>query len=312
MEIDLEKYLIFQTVAGSRAYGVATPESDVDLRGVCVPPKAIVLSPFKNFEQVEDIKNGNDRVVYSLLKFVNLACKANPSLLELLYIGEEHWTHTTKWWAKLREARELFLSTQVVYSFGGYAAAQLKRMRNHKRWVDHAPTKPEPEDFGLSHAMLLGEDEIGAYEWLTKENVGRFAKDVVTFMGRLKAYKNAVKEYKQYQNWRATRNPARAKLEREHGYDCKHAYHLVRLARLGEELLTKGTMTVTNRHDRDELAAVRRGEWSYEQVLTFADAVDANLNALAETSPLPSKPKRKQIDALTQEILEGFWEENAD
>jgi predicted nucleotidyltransferase len=311
MHFDITKYTIFKTVFGSHAYGLATPESDIDYRGVCVPPRALVLSPFQNFEQYQSEDQPDDpeddTVIYSILKFVRLACEANPSLLELFYIDERHYVYSTTWWERLREHRDLFLSTRVIASFTGYAAAQLKRMRNHARWMENPPTEPKPEDFNLTHAMLLGKDEIGAYDWLNEQEVMRFSKDVVSFMSRVKFYKNALKQWKAYENWRKNRNPGRAKLEREHGYDSKHAYHIVRLARLGEELLLTGKMTVTDRPDKDELAAVRRGEWSYDRILEFASAIDGRMVELENDTVLPNKPDREQIDLLTQEIVEDFW-----
>jgi hypothetical protein len=175
MHFDIAKHTIFKTVTGSHAYGLATPESDTDYRGVCVPPQVLVLSPFKNFEQYEgDPASDDDTVIYSILKFVKLASEANPSLLELFYIDERHWVQTTPWWDTLYEHRDWFLSTRVVHAFSGYAAAQLKRMRNHARWIENPPTEPKPEDFNLTHAMLLGKDEIGAYDWLNEQEVGHF------------------------------------------------------------------------------------------------------------------------------------------
>ena len=38
---EARKLLMFEVVAGSQAYGTATPESDVDLRGIfCLPQEA--------------------------------------------------------------------------------------------------------------------------------------------------------------------------------------------------------------------------------------------------------------------------------
>ncbi len=39
-----ETHLIYRVVAGSRAYGLDTPESDTDTRGVCIPPAEMLLA----------------------------------------------------------------------------------------------------------------------------------------------------------------------------------------------------------------------------------------------------------------------------
>jgi predicted nucleotidyltransferase len=306
MHFDVDKYTIFKCMAGSHAYGLARPDSDVDLRGICIPPREIIISPFKNFEQHE-ASDPDDVVIWSILKFVKLAADCNPSILELFYISEKYWVTTSSWWERLREQRDIFLSTRAVHTFSGYAAAQLKRMRNHAKWMENTPAEPKPEDFGLSHAMLMGKDEIGAYDWLVEGEYVKFSKEIVKLMSRVKGYQQKLKEWKAYKQWRDKRNPDRAKLEMEHGFDTKHAYHIVRLARLGEELLQTGQMTVTDRPDKDELAAVREGLWSYEQILEFADAVDGRLKQLEERTHLPKKPDRDKIDQITQQIMEDYW-----
>lgn len=47
-----------------------------------------------------------------------------------------------------------------------------------------------------------------------------------------------------YQSWRANRHPERAALEALHGYDTKHAAHLLRLYRMGIEILSEQVVRV--------------------------------------------------------------------
>lgn len=54
-EIRDKKLIIFETVAGSHAYGTATPESDKDIRGVFVQPLEDVLK-YGFTDQVSDEK----------------------------------------------------------------------------------------------------------------------------------------------------------------------------------------------------------------------------------------------------------------
>src|SRR5262245_20013011 len=78
---------IFLTRAGSHAYGLATPESDLDLRGVVIPPKEYFFGFAHHFEQAES--SDPDFVLYDIRKFFQLAAACNPSIIELLWIGEE-------------------------------------------------------------------------------------------------------------------------------------------------------------------------------------------------------------------------------
>ena len=305
MHFDLDKATIFETIAGSHVYGVAGPTSDVDYRGVAIPPREIALSAFKRFEQHESREP--DRVVYSIQKFVALAADCNPSIIELFFTPERFWQRSSPFWERLRGHRWLFLSTKARHTFSGYAIQQLKRMQTHVRWIQKTPVEPKPEDFGLSHALFLGKDEVGAYDWLVEGAYVRFGKEIIQLMSRVKGYQQALKEWKNYLTWKANRNPARAQLEAESGFDRKHGYHLVRLARLGEELLTTGTMTLADRADQEELRAIRNGAWSYEQILVFAEGLDVRMAECEARSVLPKTPDRAAIDALCLQVMDDFW-----
>lgn len=54
---------IFMTLSGSHAYGLNTPESDEDYRGVCVPTKEYLFGT-KRFDQQE--YPNEDKVVYDI------------------------------------------------------------------------------------------------------------------------------------------------------------------------------------------------------------------------------------------------------
>jgi hypothetical protein len=51
--------------------------------------------------------------------------------------------------------------------------------------------------------------------------------------------------------------------EVKYGYDCKHAYHFVRLIRMCKKILTTGKVIV-KRLDLDELLHIRNGSWTYD------------------------------------------------
>lgn len=82
-----------------------------------------------------------------------------------------------------------------------------------------------------------------------------------------------------------TRRSGKVSLHRQ----CKHAMHIVRLLRMGEEVLRDGVINV-KRADAQELLAIRNGEWTYEELLAWAEEQDTKLDELVKTSPLPPKP----------------------
>lgn len=72
----------------------------------------------------------------------------------------------------------------------------------------------------------------------------------------------------------------------KYGYSCKNAMHLIRLARMGCEVLETGDYNV-RRPDAAELLAIRRGEWSLERVRDEGNRLLQRLDEAVETSPLP-------------------------
>src|SRR5215471_7755967 len=73
--------LVFETIVGSKAYGLNTAQSDTDIRGVFILPKDIYYS----LEYTPQVSNEtNDIVYYELRRFMELLSKNNPNILELL------------------------------------------------------------------------------------------------------------------------------------------------------------------------------------------------------------------------------------
>ncbi len=50
----LNENTIFVTLHGSQAYGLANEFSDVDVKGICIPPKDVEYNLYHHFEQVEN------------------------------------------------------------------------------------------------------------------------------------------------------------------------------------------------------------------------------------------------------------------
>ena len=125
--------------------------------------------------------------------------------------------------------------------------------------------------------------------------------DVVTALNAEKKYRAAMKHWEAYQTWLRQRNPARAELERKQGYDTKHAMHLVRLMRMGVEVLETGDLRV-RREDADELLAIRGGAMSFDELSAHADAMRSQMQAAAWTSSLPQDVDHGFVDALVFEL----------
>src|SRR4051794_29128156 len=82
-EHKLFDHVIYRCVIGSRAYGLEHDASDTDLRGVYLPPAALHWSLYGVPEQIDDPQT--QETYWEFQKFLVLALKANPNVLECLY-----------------------------------------------------------------------------------------------------------------------------------------------------------------------------------------------------------------------------------
>ncbi|MDR2863808.1 MAG: nucleotidyltransferase domain-containing protein [Puniceicoccales bacterium] len=126
---ELETHIIYRCITGSRAYGLDTEASDTDLRGIYVAPSRMHWSLYGAPEQFED--NAAQTCYWEVQKFVVMALKANPNILECLYSPlVEKCTPAAQ---ALLNIREKFLSRMIFQTFNGYALSQFKKLEQDRR-----------------------------------------------------------------------------------------------------------------------------------------------------------------------------------
>jgi len=198
MDFNLSKHTIFLTLHGSHAYGMAHPESDVDLRGIAIPPARYFHGYLKRFEQSEeslphDIGIGDttlinkiqgiigrivpadektDSVIYDIRKLIFLAVQANANIFDILWADESCHIIRKPLADLLLENRDLFLSTKVRWAYSGYSVSQLKRICLHKQYLLHPPThKPTRGEHGLPEHTVMPRDQLMAAESLITRKI---------------------------------------------------------------------------------------------------------------------------------------------
>lgn len=119
-------HIILQAVCGSHAYGMATPDSDIDRKGVYVAPtiNLTLLNP----PAETCVHTDPDLEFHEVGKFIRLALKCNPTVTEQLWLDE--YETLTFDGVLLVGIRDAFLSKgRVAGAFGGYAMDQVKRLQ---------------------------------------------------------------------------------------------------------------------------------------------------------------------------------------
>ena len=200
---------------------------------------------------------------------------------------------------------EFGLPERTVIPADQLAAAAAAIEKQLDRWQ---PNLPEV-DPGTRQALLDNWSEL-----LTEMSLGRderflaaghslgYDDNFLELLDRERKFEKRLKDWRSYQQWQKQRNPARADLEARFGYDTKHAMHLVRILRMGRELLESGEVMV-RRPDAQELLAIRNGAWSFDQLLDWADNQEKELDRLLETTRLPAEPDYARLEALCEEVI---------
>lgn len=162
MELEVvEKRTIFLTGVGSRAYGINNPDSDYDQAGVMIPPGRYFYGTDK-FEQFQDYPE-QDKVIYDIRKAINLISDNNPNMVDLLFAPERCIIKITPEWQVIVDNRDLFISKKCRHTYSGYAFAQLRRIKSHRKFLLDPPTfEPKREAYGLPAVSIFPTAQIKA------------------------------------------------------------------------------------------------------------------------------------------------------
>lgn len=89
------------------------------------------------------------------------------------------------------------------------------------------------------------------------------------------------------------------------GYDVKFAYHIVRLMNEVEQIMSEGDLDL--QRNREQLKAIRRGEWSEEQLLEYFSKKELALETVHSNCKLPEHPPEGKLRQLLMDCLEHHY-----
>jgi len=139
--------LEYEVLMGSQAYGCATPKSDIDIYGFCLPTvkdvwpeKAGIIPGFDKYQKFEQQQIHHrpykdttfDANIYNVVKYVRLVADCNPNMIDSLFVPDNCILFLGKYGKVLRDNRHLFLCKKVYHSFTGYLHAQKRKLYAHE------------------------------------------------------------------------------------------------------------------------------------------------------------------------------------
>lgn len=165
---DLEQdnqHMLLKCISGSQAYGLALPQSDIDIKGVFVLPK----NEYYGLQYTDQLNNDtNDIMYYEIKKFIDLLIKNNPNIIELLNTPDDCILYKHKMMNYVRP--EMFLSKLCNQTFGQYAYAQIKKAKGLNKKIVNPIDKERKTVLDFCY-VVQGQGSISARQWLIEKNL---------------------------------------------------------------------------------------------------------------------------------------------
>jgi len=314
----LKDHIILLTTGGSVAYGTDTPESDLDIRGIALNSRKELLTMKCREKPYEDKKT--DTVIYTLQQIRKLLSNANPNVLEILGTKKDHLFILTEEGKLLRENADLFLSKRAIYSFGGYATSQLRRLQNALARDDTYPQKEKEQHIlnSLLNQMASFEDKYERFAkgsiklYLDKSDKNCFEQEIFIDISLshypLRNLKNIISEMTNIIRDYDKLNYRNNKKDKDHLN--KHAMHLIRLLIMGTEILEGKGINTYREHDREFFMKIRNGDFvitkdgvdDYSLFFEIVDEYEKKFQYAASNTTLPDAPDENKIDELIAAI----------
>lgn len=169
------KMLVFYSIRGSFLYGTNIETSDVDRHGIFIYPNKMRLGLMDLNEDLHDDKG--DNVLFEMKKYMKMAIKSNPTVLEMIFTPDEFIEVKTPVSELLILNRNLFLTKECYFSFGGYAFSQIKKACGKNKKI-HGKDRYLNND-GLDKIRKLLDNNIISTEWIEKRFSTNFLKAIV-------------------------------------------------------------------------------------------------------------------------------------
>jgi predicted nucleotidyltransferase len=303
----LREGVVLSTTVGSQAWGLATEDSDEDVRGCFVLPHDDFASIFDAPDEIHDDSappEGPHEAFWEIEKFVKQALRADPNTLETLWSPLVR--HCSGIGARLLDERAIFSSQHVLGSFGRYATSQLKKLeaaqlrrRQLEALLVAIDTGDVADDARAARIVTDVVDLAGADAAGIATDGGR---DVVVGVVR-SVFDRGLITASSLDALKAGVHALGVARLLPDEVRPKNAYNLLRLLHSAVHWLRRGEpLIVVPSPLKETLLAIKSGETSLDDTLALAWQQAAVVDAVAqEEASLPPSPNFAAADAIVIE-----------
>lgn len=304
--------IILRTEFGSKVYGTNLPTSDIDYKGIFIPPakdillqevKKVITNNTKIDQTQKNTANDIDEELYCLHYYLKLLSEGNTPVIDLLFTPKKHWVESNPLWEEIVNNKEKLLSSQVS-SFVGYTRTQaakygikgtrvaslrlvldwLKDFEDSKRIYDLWP----PVFVKKCNNEYINIVEINGPKGIPEPHL-EVCNRKIPFHASVKYAKSVFQKIFDEYGHRALA------AEKNEGVDWKALYHAVRVGKEAHELLTTGNITFP-RPEKELLLQIRKGELHYKEVADIIEQGLYNVEEAQKTSVLKTTPDYSWIE----------------
>lgn len=311
-----ECYLIFLTKYGSHLFGLDTPESDLDIKGVFIPSQRMMyLGHVPNTIQIDtkkekgqkNTKDDVDIQLFSIQYFFELASKGETVAIDMLHSVKYSILKSSLVWEAIHQNKEMFYSKNLK-AFMGYAKNQAA-----KYGVKGDRLNVIQEFIDIMN-FESGDDRLGEY-WerlpITKHSyfveVNPNGMKQYQICGKILQESMKVEYALDIVNSYGSKYGKRAiQAQDDQGVDWKAISHALRAVYEVKDIMTKGDI-IFPLEKAKYIKDVKLGKLPYSEVSEHLDFMIDQVTELTDNSSLPDRVDRTKTNELLFNLINGYY-----
>lgn len=298
--------VILKTKFGSHLYGLETENSDTDYKGIYIPTsREIILGKAKDVinestgkAHEKNTKDDVDYSIYSLKKFLSLACVGDAVAIDMLHSKENLMGHSYIWeyiqnrrtsfYSKDMSAYAGYVKKQCAkYGIKGSKISELEYLISFLNYVDLDKRVKE---------FLLPSGEHCFYEQKLNKSTN-ILEDFYIVNGKAISLNCKIKDVYTTANFQYEKYGERAKLaQKNENIDWKAVSHALRVSYQLKDIYLYGDFEYPLK-ESEYILKVKTGQLPYDNVSNVIENLFEEVTDLSQKSELPEK-----VDT-------SFWED---